>query len=75
VNLAKSQIGPKKLLQSSRTDAVKWQFLVEISPPGKLDQYDTQEQSMLFDSNSGIELPPRQTEYLMGSTVNNLLKL
>jgi hypothetical protein len=48
---AKSLIGQKKLFQSSRTYAVKWQFLTEISPSGELDQSNTQEQSMLFDSN------------------------
>jgi hypothetical protein len=43
MNLAKSLIGPKKLFQSSRTYAVKWQFLAEISPSGMLDQSDTKE--------------------------------
>jgi hypothetical protein len=51
MNLAKWLIGQKKkLFKSSRTYAVKWQFLTEISPSGKLDRSDTQEQSMLSDS-------------------------
>jgi hypothetical protein len=41
----------KKLFQSSRTYAVKWQFLAENPPSGKFDPSDTQEQSMLSDSN------------------------
>jgi hypothetical protein len=40
----------KKLFQSSRTYAVKWQFLAENQPSSKLDRSDTQEQSMLSDS-------------------------
>jgi hypothetical protein len=31
---------------------VKWQFLAEISPSGKLGQSNTQEQSMLLYVNS-----------------------
>jgi hypothetical protein len=41
----------KKLFQSSRTYAVKWEFLAKIQPSGKRIQSDTQEQSMLFDAN------------------------
>jgi hypothetical protein len=40
----------KKLFQSSRTYAVKWQFLAENQPSGKLDRSDIQEQSMLSNS-------------------------
>jgi hypothetical protein len=50
MNLAKSLIGPKKLFQSLRTYAVKWQFLTKILPSGFTDQFDTQEQRMLSDS-------------------------
>jgi hypothetical protein len=43
-------VSKKKLFYSSRTYAVKWQFLAENETSGKLDRSDTQEQSMLFDS-------------------------
>jgi hypothetical protein len=33
----------KKLLQSLRTYAVKWQLLAENLPSGKLDRSDTQD--------------------------------
>jgi hypothetical protein len=61
MNLAKSLIGSEKLFQSSRTYAVKWQFSPKILPSGKLDPSDTQGQSMLIDSNSGLEKPPIQS--------------
>jgi hypothetical protein len=51
MNLAKSLIvSEKKLFQSSRTYAVKRQFLVKILPSGNIDPSDTQQQSMLFIS-------------------------
>jgi hypothetical protein len=52
MNLAKALIVlKKKLIESSRTYAVKWQFLAEIPSDLFKDQFDTQEQSMLFISN------------------------
>jgi hypothetical protein len=48
----------KKLFQSLRTYAVKWQFLAEIPSVPFKDRSDTEEQSGLFDSNYGLELPP-----------------
>jgi hypothetical protein len=39
---AKSLIVSKKLFQSPRTYAVKWQFLTEIQPSGFIDRFDTQ---------------------------------
>jgi hypothetical protein len=51
MNLAKWLIGQKKTIQIiAHTYAVKWQFLTEILPPGKLDRSDNQEQSMLSNS-------------------------
>jgi hypothetical protein len=43
-----AKIRAKSLFQSY---AVKRQFLAENQPSGKLDRSDTQEQSMLSDSN------------------------
>jgi hypothetical protein len=40
----------KKLIESSRTYAVKWQFLAEIPSDPFRDRFETQEQSMLFNS-------------------------
>jgi hypothetical protein len=51
---AKSLIVSEKtivIIAYSRTYAVKRQFLTKILPSGKLHRSDTQEQSMLFDSN------------------------
>jgi hypothetical protein len=41
----------EKLIESSRTYAVKWQFLAKIPSDPFKDRFDTQEQSMLFNSN------------------------
>jgi hypothetical protein len=51
MNLAKSLLDRKKLIELSRTYAVKWQFLAEIPSDPLKDRYDTQEESMLFISN------------------------
>jgi hypothetical protein len=46
-----NRIEQKKLIESSRTYAVKWQFLAEIPSDPFKDRFDTQEQSMLLNSN------------------------
>jgi hypothetical protein len=48
---AKSLIGQKKTIVIPRTYAVKRQFLTVIPSNPSRDRSDTQEQSMLFDSN------------------------
>jgi hypothetical protein len=49
MNLAKTLIVLGKKIQSSRTYAVKWQFLAEFPSDPFKDRFDTQQQSMLFD--------------------------
>jgi hypothetical protein len=64
----------KKLFQSSRTYTVKWQFSTEISPSSFTDRFDTQgtKHAVLFYLRNRTTA---HTEYGMGCTVKNLLKL
>jgi hypothetical protein len=75
MNLAKSLIGPKKTFSIiAHLYAVKWQFWAEIPSDPYKDRFDTQRTKHAFR----LCLRNRttaHTEYAMGCTVNNLLKL
>jgi hypothetical protein len=51
----------KNYCKSSRTYAAKWQFLTKNPSNLSRDRFDTQEESMLFNSNLQINLPPTES--------------
>jgi nucleotidyltransferase/DNA polymerase involved in DNA repair len=73
MNLAKWLIGQKKLFKSLRTYAVKWQCLAKMPSDPLKDRFNTQEQSILFDSTEGIDTAKIRAKSLIVSVKTILI--